>query len=338
MKASKTRGKYAFVVGNGVDIVDSGAVRSIRSNAHTLDWSGNAWYAGKIYSGGQSQDDEEAVEVALKTDIVQPDFSQYDQAKPDYIKNRTHGIIGYENILEQKVYNGFVDMGGMYGLVLNEAPEIDEDTILNVYWDGQTFNDIAVIAEDINGVNVFTFGNFGPMGGPDTGEPFVIKVENNMTMIVSFDDLESHTIEIDKQIVKTLDKRFLPPSDEFEVFCKKVFDLKEYNSKNNYNLFQLTYGEEQEIDFSVDEFEILWNLIESNKYMFILDSSIMFAQSSSLDNYKQIYMCRKVIAGSIENDGTEQIAINDYKYYIRYYTDGNKITKQTIDISKTITN
>lgn len=35
------RGKYAHIVGNGTDT-------SNRSNAHTLDWDGNAWFAGTI--------------------------------------------------------------------------------------------------------------------------------------------------------------------------------------------------------------------------------------------------------------------------------------------------
>lgn len=36
-----TRGKYAHIVGNG-------SSHANRSNAHTLDWDGNAWYAGSI--------------------------------------------------------------------------------------------------------------------------------------------------------------------------------------------------------------------------------------------------------------------------------------------------
>lgn len=39
-------GKYANIVGNGD--------RSARSNAHTLDWSGNAWYSGKVSIGTTS--------------------------------------------------------------------------------------------------------------------------------------------------------------------------------------------------------------------------------------------------------------------------------------------
>jgi hypothetical protein len=38
-------GEYAHIVGNG----DS---ENNRSNAHTLDWSGNAWFAGSVTANG----------------------------------------------------------------------------------------------------------------------------------------------------------------------------------------------------------------------------------------------------------------------------------------------
>ena len=56
------QGKYAHIVGNGQG-TDS------RANAHTLDWNGNAWFAGQIFAGGTGQDDDNAAEVAMKTDI-----------------------------------------------------------------------------------------------------------------------------------------------------------------------------------------------------------------------------------------------------------------------------
>lgn len=40
--------RYAHIVGNGSDA-------SARSNAHTLDWDGNAWFAGDVFVGGSSQ-------------------------------------------------------------------------------------------------------------------------------------------------------------------------------------------------------------------------------------------------------------------------------------------
>jgi len=47
-------GKYAHIVGNGK--YDSSNNTYERSNAHTLDWDGNAWYAGDILLGGDGQD------------------------------------------------------------------------------------------------------------------------------------------------------------------------------------------------------------------------------------------------------------------------------------------
>lgn len=51
---------YAHIVGNG----ESGAL----SNAHTVDWSGNAWFAGDVYVGGTSQNDGE--QLATINDIA----------------------------------------------------------------------------------------------------------------------------------------------------------------------------------------------------------------------------------------------------------------------------
>jgi hypothetical protein len=54
-------GQYLHIVGNG-----SGD--SSRSNAHTLDWSGNGWYAGDVYVGKDNKKlaTEEFVNTALK--------------------------------------------------------------------------------------------------------------------------------------------------------------------------------------------------------------------------------------------------------------------------------
>lgn len=48
-------GKYIEIVGNSKD--------ETPSNAYTLDWSGNAWFAGDIYIGGKGQDDPGAKKI-----------------------------------------------------------------------------------------------------------------------------------------------------------------------------------------------------------------------------------------------------------------------------------
>lgn len=48
-----TEGKYAHIVGNGTN--------TSKSNAHTLDWDGNAWYAGKLSQEGTPTEDKDLI-------------------------------------------------------------------------------------------------------------------------------------------------------------------------------------------------------------------------------------------------------------------------------------
>ena len=78
-------GKYAYIVGNGTSTVD-------RSNAHTLDWSGNAWFQGEIKIGGTNQDDANAKTLATQEYVdssnKQSDWNQMDETAKDYIHNK----------------------------------------------------------------------------------------------------------------------------------------------------------------------------------------------------------------------------------------------------------
>lgn len=69
-ESSHSQGKYnikddsgllAHIVGNGKDL-------SSRSNAHTLDWSGNAWYAGDVYVGSTSGTNKDEGSKKLATE------------------------------------------------------------------------------------------------------------------------------------------------------------------------------------------------------------------------------------------------------------------------------
>lgn len=60
-----TEGKYAHIVGNG----SSTYGETTYSNAHTLDWEGNAWFAGTVKVGGTNQDDG-AIVPAVKSASV----------------------------------------------------------------------------------------------------------------------------------------------------------------------------------------------------------------------------------------------------------------------------
>ena len=52
---------YAHVIGNGIEDI-------ARSNAHTLDWEGNAWYSGDVYVGSTSGTNKDSGSKKLATE------------------------------------------------------------------------------------------------------------------------------------------------------------------------------------------------------------------------------------------------------------------------------
>jgi len=108
------KSEYAHIVGNGTSNTD-------RSNAHTLDWDGNAWFSGDVYVGGTSQDDGEV--LAKMSEVIptpttatvgqtitvkavdengkpteweavdaQANWNVEDETSPAYIKNKPFGV------------------------------------------------------------------------------------------------------------------------------------------------------------------------------------------------------------------------------------------------------
>ena len=92
--------RYAHIVGNGSD-------ENNRSNAHTIDWNGNAWHQGDVRVGGTSYDDakilatEEYTQSAIQEQLAGSPIIFYDA---ETIKN---------NIVNQEWYdiNTYVEDG-----------------------------------------------------------------------------------------------------------------------------------------------------------------------------------------------------------------------------------
>ena len=60
VEAQHVQGKYNISDTTSAHIVGNGSSDSNRSNVHTLDWQGNAWFAGDVYTGstsGKNKDD-----------------------------------------------------------------------------------------------------------------------------------------------------------------------------------------------------------------------------------------------------------------------------------------
>ena len=61
------QGKFNIADTTSAHIVGNGSRYSNRSNAHTLDWSGNAWFAGDVYTGSTSGKNKDAGSKVLAT-------------------------------------------------------------------------------------------------------------------------------------------------------------------------------------------------------------------------------------------------------------------------------
>ena len=70
--------KYAHVVGNGTS-------SSARSNAHTLDWNGNGWYAGKLSQDGTPIEDKD---LTTKKYVDDKDLT-----RKKYVDDKVAGIV-----------------------------------------------------------------------------------------------------------------------------------------------------------------------------------------------------------------------------------------------------
>jgi hypothetical protein len=85
-----TKNKYAHIVGNG-----QGETSSLRSNAHTLDWDGNAWFAGNVTIGAENKElatQEYVNEAVLNAEIGGVDLSAY--ATNEYVNEYVNEILG----------------------------------------------------------------------------------------------------------------------------------------------------------------------------------------------------------------------------------------------------
>ena len=138
--------------------------------------------------------------------FVQPDWNQNDETQPDYAKNRPfYTGDPVETVFVEESAVEFVENNGLYA---TEFPSTFEATVgetYKVYWDGAAYECACV---DFHGNTAI--GNLSIAGaGSDTGEPFIMVVNNGVGMsIVTADTAASHTFSISRFLLISF-RRFL---------------------------------------------------------------------------------------------------------------------------------
>ena len=126
-----TANKYAHIVGNGTD-------DDKRSNAHTLDWKGNAWYSGKLSQEGTPTEDKDLVTkkyVDEHSISVIDGFTMRDQTTNyKYLMQLRDGVL--TSILLPSSIS--VDSSSLTNLMEGDVIEGNDLTINATYPDGTT--------------------------------------------------------------------------------------------------------------------------------------------------------------------------------------------------------
>ena len=70
-RAAHAQGRYNIVDNNDyADIIGNGTSDTERSNAYTMDWNGNAWFAGDVYVGSTSGKNKDEGSKKLTTNLI----------------------------------------------------------------------------------------------------------------------------------------------------------------------------------------------------------------------------------------------------------------------------
>lgn len=152
--------------------------------------------------------------------LYQPDWEQTDEAAPDFVKNRPFYSKVTEVLPETTVA---IDQSNL-SVDMKTRLDIVAGGTYTVNWNGTEY---VCVAKDVEqfGVVSTLLGNYAyNMGTGDTGEPFMIAVNDEetaeqyggyATCIYAFDGSASVTLSVMGEVVKKLDKKYLPEYLQF---------------------------------------------------------------------------------------------------------------------------
>ena len=221
----------------GVDVSGAQVGQTIRVSAVDENGKPTEWEAADIPSG------------------VQPDWNQNDGTQHDYVKNRPfYTGAPVETVLVEESTVSFSYNGGSY---MANFPSTFEATVGETYkvsWDGVAYECTSVSVGGLPAI-----GNLAIIGGgPDTGEPFVMGIQNgDRITIFTTNTSASHTFSISglaREIVK-IDAKYLPFP-----FKPDGISYLTFSSRNSFSLRIREKGWDGTLEyFASDETWTIWD-------------------------------------------------------------------------------
>lgn len=172
-----------------IDISDSTVTSETLAEGVTAHDASGRKITGKMIPGGGRS--------------VQSDWNQTDETAADFIKNKTHykrlNVIMEE---QELAYDTESD-----SFVATVSASINTGDVIVVVFNGETYECTVGFNEDAYAP---VFGNYAPLGGEDTGEPFCGVYAEGMVMLVALNEVSHVTMKISvTEFVKMPERYFL---------------------------------------------------------------------------------------------------------------------------------
>ena len=148
------QGKFNIADTTSAYIVGNGSRYSNKSNAHTLDWSGNAWFAGDVYTGSTSGTNKDAGSKVLAT--------------KEYVDSKTSANYTYDKVVYVLPPSEVTTTTGKTAFTQDsEARTFTAVGAINGE-DPVTYENVITLTADVKNILIYSVGSLiGDMGPAD---------------------------------------------------------------------------------------------------------------------------------------------------------------------------
>lgn len=148
------QGKYNISDTTSAHIVGNGSSDSNRSNVHTLDWNGNAWFAGDVYTGSTSGTNKDAGSKVLAT--------------KEYVDSKTSANYTYDKVVYVLPPSEVTTTTGK--TAFTQDSEARTFTAIGAITgeDPVTYENVITLTADVKNILIYSVGSLiGDMGPAD---------------------------------------------------------------------------------------------------------------------------------------------------------------------------
>lgn len=220
--------KYAHIVGNGKSGME-------RSNAHTLDWKGNAWFAGKLSQEGTPTEDKDLV------------TKKYVDDSRDNLISNIYGRV-YDFQITEDEFNSLYDFVYNYlwidkpnnEIILNSISKEDLNQVIDddIGYEAILFNNKIILELNSTGSNGITLYNkFESAEGSIYYYLFSLKSNESNVTIFSFNNsikynysdkiITMATISNKVNLVTNTKNQYINVTEDLEITLPNVVEYTE---------------------------------------------------------------------------------------------------------------